>query len=416
MANLFSKFPNRLDFCWEGAVEGDVTLNKNDQFRLSIIEDFRSGRVSRADAARVLNTSERTVTRLAKKIRGHGAAGIVHGNRSRSPWNKIDSTKKVTVQDLIRSDYYDFNVMHTCEVLKERNQITVSYRTLLRWCHEISLVKHVRRKNRTSKQRVFRERMTNEGLLLQMDGSHHEWIPGERWCLIAMIDDATSQIPHAQFFKTESTNNCLEVLENVCLSKGIPQALYVDKAGWFGGTKRYNFSQFEKVCRDLGSNVIFANSPEAKGRIERAWKTFQDRLIPEMRLHNIKSIDEANVYLATVFLPFYWNKRNTVAAASSENRYKQLPEKLNIIDTFCCKEYRHIRRDRTFWYDNKLFKIKCDLGGGLTGMPRLTNPKGAIVKIHRYRDETWAAFFYHQRLEIIEIKLPNKFHVLPKAS
>ena len=146
-----------------------------------------------------------------------------------------------------------------------------------------------------------------------MDGSHHDWNGKNKTVLIAAIDDATSDIPWAEFFTSEDTLNCMTVVQRIIESVGIPEALYVDKAGWFGAiSKRPDFSNFVRACEEIGTKVIFANSPQAKGRIERTWNTFQDRLVPEMRLYNIKHIPEANRYMQEIFLPHYWKAKNTV--------------------------------------------------------------------------------------------------------
>lgn len=373
-------------------------MSKNDQFAYAILQDFRDGKISREQASLLLGCSQRSITRRAAKIRAHGMAGIKHGNERRPPINKLSLELKDRVIALIRSRYYDFNMLHLKEMLLEKEQIVVSYTSLRRWCQEAGLVKH-KRKNRPSKVRTYRERMTSEGLLLQMDGSHHAWNNKDKWCLIAMIDDATSEIPYGEFFKTEDTENCMQVLEAVIALKGIPQAIYVDKAGWFGGTKRVNFSQFERACNELGIRVIFANSPEAKGRIERAWKTFQDRLIPELRLNGIKGISEANTYLRDRFISGYWNQRNRVAARNVRTCYQDIPAWVDLPQIFCLKEYRQVGKAMTFSYENRIYQITSRSVIGL---------KGTRIEIRRYRDGSWAVFRNRIPLEIKEVIKPKR--------
>jgi len=375
-----------------------IFMSKNEQFCFTIIEDFRDGKISRKEAALLLVCSERAVTRRAGRIRKLGLRGAKHGNSDRAPSTKLDPLLKARVIELIRKKYYDFNMSHLRELLLENENIALSYTSLWRWCHEAGVVKF-KKKIRASKLRLYRERMAKEGLLLQMDGSHHKWNNREKWCLIAMIDDATSEIPYAEFFKSEDTLNCMKVLESVITIRGIPQALYVDKAGWFGGTKRSEFSQFERACNELDIRVIYANSPQAKGRIERAWKTFQDRLIPELRLNRIKGMDEANKYLLEVFLATYWNQKNKVKARHPESSYRPLEPGHDLEKIFCRKEERWVANNRCFQFERGIYQILNR---------EIINLAGCKIEIHSYKDGSWSVFRKGEKLTFKEIILPFK--------
>lgn len=209
--------------------------------------------------------------------------------------------------------------------------------------------------------------MPSEGLVLQMDGSHHRFNGRDTWCLIAAIDDATSEIPYAEFFKAETTLNCMKVLKKIIELKGVPQAIYTDQAGWAGGIKREHFNQFQRACEELGIAVIFAQSPEAKGRIERAWGTIQDRLSPELRLNQATSMKKANQYLQNHFLPNYWNKRLTVKPVSQESAYRPLDPHVNLDDIFCLEIYRKITRDNCINWQSGKFEIVSKHGYSLSG-------------------------------------------------
>jgi transposase len=336
-------------------MSGELTMGKAEQFEFSVLEDYREGRVSRSEAAILMGKSERTIDRKVRRVAERGLSGLKHGNRGRSPANKlaVDTIEKALL--LTRSKYFDFNMTHCLEMLEKHEELKVSYQPFRRACHQVGLVKN--KKKIRKKNKYHRDRMACEGLLLQMDGSHHAWNGKDKWCLIAMIDDATSDIPYAEFFKSEDTLNCLKVIEAVIAAKGLPRAVYVDKAGWFGGLKRQEFSQFLRAAEELGIRVIFANSPEAKGRIERAWKTFQDRLIPELRLYGHLTMEQANHYLLQVFLPTYWEKRNTVEAREINSKYREIPLNMDISQICCLKEQRQVRNDLTIHFDNQLYKI-----------------------------------------------------------
>ena len=281
-----------------------VFMSKNDQVCLRVLEDFRFGKISRREAALLLGWSERAVTRRVAKIRAVGITGIKHGNCHRVAINRTEASKRDQMLALAKNVYFDFNMTHCLEMLKERHSLVTSYATFHGWCREAGIGKIKRR--RTSKARVYRERMSCEGLLMQMDGSHHAWNGTDKWCLIAMIDDATSEIPAAKFFPTETTLGCMKVLRSVIEAKGVPQMIYTDEAGWAGGgAKRHGFSQFVRACEELGIRVITTSSAESKGRIERAWRTTQGRLVPELRLNGITTMLDANRYLDQVYLPGY---------------------------------------------------------------------------------------------------------------
>ncbi len=214
---------------------------------------------------------------------------------------------KTQVQTLIKEKYFDVNLQHLSELLAKNENINIKRETLRRWAHEIQHVKRAKRRRPVARKR--RERMESPGLLIQMDGSPHLWFGDKKSCLIAMIDDANSEI-HAEFFPSETTLGCLKIMLDFIAKNGLFKTLYVDRAGIFAGPKRCNFSQMQRACHELGIEIIFANSPQGKGRIERAFDTFQDRLAPELRLQNISDMTNANRYLQEIFIPDFW-KNNT---------------------------------------------------------------------------------------------------------
>ena len=340
-------------------------MSKKAIFRYHVIQNYREGKTLRKEAALLLGVSERHITRLCAKVRTKGAYGLVHGNTGRAPKNKYDEKLKQTILDLKKSIYPDFNVSHSLEKIVKDHNLKVSYSTFRSWCKLNGL--SVGRRKRRSKRRVVRERMRSEGLLLQMDGSHHAWNGRDKWCLIAAIDDATSDIPYAEFFKTETTEGCMKVLRKIIELKGIPGIIYTDQAGWSTGGKRDNFSQFVRACEELGIRVIATSSPEAKGRIERAWRTIQGRLIPELRLNNIKSMTASNEYLQQVFLKNYWKQQNTVLAVNEVNQYRAVPSDLNLDTVFCLKYIRKISRSQTIHFNHRTYRIENTELGDLKG-------------------------------------------------
>jgi hypothetical protein len=368
-------------------------MSKNEQFEYRIISDYLLGKTKRSEAATLISKTERSVSRIARRIERKGFMGVKHGNLGNKPINKKCAINKEKIIKLIEDKYFDFNITHCLEKLIEiENYKDLKYSTLRRWCHEKNIVK--RKHRRSSKVRKLRVRMPNEGLLLQMDGSHHKWNRKDTWCLIAAIDDATSDIPYAEFFLAEDTLNCMTVLQRIIEAKGIPEVIYTDKAGCLGGGKRALFNQFKRACEELDVKIIFANSAQAKGRIERTWDTFQDRIIPEMRLRNIHSMPRANEYLQNEFIPNYWRQNNTVPARDLQIKYRPLPAGVDLNEIFCVKEYRTVKSDHTFSWDSDIYSIDSELKYSIYKQK---------IEIRQYQNMTVEYYFAGKKIKVAPV-------------
>jgi len=378
-------------------MESGFFMNKNEQVEFEILSDFQEGRKTRRQAAMLLGVSERAVSRRTKKLREQGLRGIKHGNYAKSPSNKISTSLKDEVLALIKSRYYDFNISHAHELLREEHGFTLSYMTLLKWCRDSGLGN--RKKRRTSKARIQRERMANEGVLLQMDGSHHKWNGKDTWCLISVIDDATSNIPAGQFYHGETSWNCMHLLRRLFTDRGVPKYLYTDGAGWAGGGgKRQNFSQVVRACKELGIEIIRAHSAEAKGRIERSYKTIQGRLIPEMRLKGITTMKDANRFLDQVYWTD-WSRRYSVEPRDEIDRYRRLKPSEDLDKILCIKNDRQITSDHSISYGSKRYKVNPGKYGSL---------KKKTVTVHEYEDKTFTIYYGAELVEYQEIKIPKR--------
>jgi transposase len=374
-----------------------IYMSKKEEFTYRAVMDFLNGKLSRSSTAELLQIRERSVTRLARRIEAKGFVGATHGNRGSTPANKKPDELKLSTMKLVEELYYDFNMTHCLEKLKEGHGVELKYSVFRRWCHERHMVK--RRKRRRAQARFKRTRMPNEGLLLQFDGSPHRWNNKDVWCLIGAIDDATSEMPWAEFFLAEDTLNCMTVMQRIIEKKGIPHAVYVDKAGWFGGQKRQMFSQFKRACEDLNIRVIFANSAQAKGRIERAWDTLQDRLIPEMRIRNIHRMPAANDFLQSQFLPNYWEQNNRVVPHSIESRYRHVPAGVDLNEIFCIKEHRTVKADHTLSWDGVIYNVASPLKYSI---------QKQHIEIRNYQNGTWRALFAGRTIEIVPAESAEK--------
>lgn len=376
---------------------GGIWMKKRDQLVFDTVTQFLAGRLTRQQAAQLIGRRERTVSRIARRIEQRGLLGVVHGCRGRAAPNRLPDELKAEVLRLMQSRYFDFNLTHALEKLKAEHGISVSHDTLRRWCHEKGLVK--RAKRRRAKVRRYRERMAAEGMLLQLDGSPFHYNGQDVWTLIAAIDDATSDVPWAEFFLSEDTLNCMTVLQRIIETKGLPYAIYTDQAGWLAGSKRSQFTQFTRACEELGIRVIPAYSPQAKGRIERAWHTFQDRIVPELRLRKIRRLPSANTYLQEHFLPGYWRRQNVVKARESEPAYRRLDKRIELAEVLCLKQWRQVQADHTISYEGQTYLIDCPTKYSLWKQK---------VEIRTYQNLSWRAFFADRPLRLRQVSQPQR--------
>ena len=373
-----------------------IVMDSRSQLTVDIIGRVSEGKIDIVNASRLLNKSRRTIERYLQRYREVGIRFVVHQNSGKTPSNKTCDKLKHRVQRLIKDKYFDLNLTHLCEMLQSNHAIHVKRETLRCWAHEIHHVK--RAKRRRSQIRKRRERMEAPGLLMQMDGSTHRWFGDRKSCLIALIGDATSEV-HAEFFEAETTLGCLKVLRDYIKHRGLFKTLYVDRAGIFGGPKRCNFSQVKRACEELGIEIIFANSAQGKGRIERSFDTFQDRLVPELRLKRIKRMDSANRYLQKTFIPDYWQKQIEVLPKSGDSEFTPVPKSVDLDAVFVVKDYRRIRVDHTFSYGNKFYLIESPLRHSIARQK---------IEIRTNHSDGFTAWFADRQLAVSEVIEPTK--------
>lgn len=341
-------------------------MSQRELQRYQVISKTIEGAMSTGEAAQVLGLSQRQVFRQKAKVTALGPQGLIHGNRGRSPATTKPEELMQKVRQLYDEVYRGFNVTHFTEKLTEHEGVEVSRETVrkeLRRHHLIGKMRHA------PKHRSRRERMPMVGMMLQHDTSEHDWLEGRGPAikLIASIDDANNEIPYALFVEADGTLPNMTVMQEILWSKGIPMAFYVDGAS-HNKTQRgkgihrrlrggeYEETQIQRALKELGINLIIAGSPQAKGRVERLFGTFQDRLVSEMRLSSIATLQEANRFLHEDFLPDY-NRRFTVRAAKRGSAYRKLSGKINLHAIFCIKKERTVQRDNTVCYNNRVFQI-----------------------------------------------------------
>lgn len=328
-----------------------------EQRRAWVLTKVIVGEVEAGEAAALLGLSVRSVWRLKRRFADDGPAGLVHGNRGRTSPRRIDESTREQVRTLARGRYDGANDSHLAELLAEAEGIAISRVSVRRILRAAGIASPRRR--RPPRHRSRRDRMPQAGMLLQTDGSRHDWLAdrGPRLTLIAAIDDATGIITGATFREQEDAAGYLSVLRDTIRRHGIPLALYRDRHGIFETPKgmaltleeqlvdRRSPTQFGRALAELDIVSIAAQSPQAKGRIERAWGTFQDRLVVELRLAGAGDLEAANRLLAR-FVPRF-NRRFAVPAANPEPAWRALPAGLGL-DAVCCLKYRRVvARDNT---------------------------------------------------------------------
>ncbi len=370
-------------------------MKEKEQARLMVFNEVERGGIDGGQAAELLHLSLRHVRRLLAAYRRGGAVALAHGNRGRPPWNALKAEVKERVASLVRSRYGGVNTQHLTELLAEREGIRLSRSSLRRIRLDAGL--NSPRKRRAPKHRSRRERYPKEGMLLQIDGSRHDWLEGRGpyLTLIGAIDDATGSVPHALFREQEDAQGYFLLLRGITAGYGVPLALYHDQHSIFEPTVRgpekieeqlegkRRTSHFGRLMAELGIESITALSPQAKGRIERLWGTFQDRLVSELRLAGASSIEAANKVLLD-FLPRY-NARFTIDAAEPGSSYRQLDPSLVYDEVFCFKYYSTVGGDNVVRFGAHRLQI-------LPSRERVSYAH-ALPHVHEHLDGSLALFY-----------------------
>lgn len=313
-------------------MERMVILNSKEQKRLMVLNHIEKGEMRGGEAAQVLDVSLRHIRRLLAAYRSEGALALAHGNRGKKPPNILDSALRKQVRELADTTYAGLNTQHLTEKLSENNGIKVSRSTVRRILIEGGISRP--RKRRPPKHRSRRERYAQMGMLVQVDGSRHDWLEGRGpWMtLIGAIDDATGEVLYAIFRGQEDTVGYFRLVENIVAHYGVPLAVYHDGHAVFETPEQEpmtleeelagerSLTQFGRLLAELDISSIRSRSPQARGRVERLWGTFQDRLVSELRLAGASNIDKANEVLWK-YLPYH-NRKFAVPPAQPGSAFR----------------------------------------------------------------------------------------------
>lgn len=388
-------------------MEERLTLSTKELKRLRALELVEVGRMTVAEAARLLGISERQCWRMLARYREKGAAGLVHGNRDRPSPRRLPTAAREEILTLAHGICRDYNDQHLSEVLQEEHGLQVSRASVRRIRRAAGLASPHKYRRRRGHQR--RERYPQAGMLVQLDASMHDWLEtrGPRLALAAAIDDATNEVVGALFRDQEDAAGYFLLLRDISQTHGLPLAAYADRHTIFQSPLKPTLeqeltgtgpkSQFARLVEALGIELIAAHSPQAKGRIERLWQTFQDRLVKELRQAGATNLQQANQVLAA-YLPKF-NQRFTVAPTQTGSAFQPVPADLDWETVFAFHYQRHVANDHTISLDNHKLQL-----------PPLAHGRSyarAKVDLHHSMDGRLAVRYQGQLLTIFEPAEPG---------
>lgn len=342
-----------------------ITMSVREVERVRIIGDLTEKLFKEKEAALALSLSVRQVRRLKSDFIREGPAGLVHKLRGERSNRRITDKEREKIKNLIEKKYPDLGPKFTWEKLSENENVSFSKETVRRIMMENNLWSSKKKK---AHHREWRERKECLGEMIQTDGSDHDWFEGrnkkiKRCTLLAHIDDATGRLMQAVFARNESLSEVFKVTKKYLLTFGKPLAIYLDRDSIYKKNQKSmldkeSLTQFERAMEELRVKMIHAYSPQAKGRVERLFGTLQDRLIKEMRLRNINSIEEANQFLEDFFIDDF-NRRFAVEPRSRANLHRKIDRRKEDLDRILSKqEQRYIANDFTIQFEKKLFQLE----------------------------------------------------------
>lgn len=348
-------------------MEDILHMSQRELKRLHIIRKAIEKRIRQKEAAGLLELGERQIRRLVKRVREESDKGVIHRLRGKVSHNALPQTMKQKALALCRGIYAGFNPTLASEKLFERNKIKLSRETLRQWFIAEGIA-YEKRKARP--HRKWRPRKAHCGEMIQLDGSHHDWFEGRapKCVLMGYIDDATNRV-HARFYEYEGTIPAMDSFKRYILRYGLPISVYLDRHPTYKSTKkesiedellnRQALSQFGRALEELGVHFIHAQSAPAKGRVERLFKTLQDRLVKEMRLEGTKSTAEGNRILKR-YLPIF-NKRFNVEPVSGEDLHRPLVAGADLDRIFAVRTERVLRNDFTVAHEGRLYQVEDNI-------------------------------------------------------
>lgn len=395
---------------------GTIQMSQQEVSRLEIVQRVKNKQLKQCKAAKMLKIGIRQVKRLVRAYRQQGALGLVSRKRDKPGNRRTPEARRLQAVDLIRTHYSDFGPLLAQEQLEERHGLRFSVETVRQWMMGDGL--WVAKKAPKAVIKQMRERRACWGELVQADGSPHDWFEGRgaSCTLLVFIDDATSQVMWLQFVESETTFAYMNALRSYLKQYGKPLSLYTDKLGVFrvnhpspaSGTGR---TQFGRACDELGIELLAANSPQAKGRVERVNQTLQDRLIKAMRLAGINNAEQGNV-----FLPSYLAKHNpkfAVVPKDLRDAHRVVTEtELELDFILCWKEVRTLSKNLEFSFNSLLYQIQTQGHGYRLRHSKVTVcelPTGVVRVFREGKELLYKTYTRQQRVvEVVGAKELNR--------
>lgn len=380
-------------------MKGVISMSTKETERIVIMDNLLAKRIKQKHAAKQLGISLRQIQRMVKRYKREGVAGLGHKNRGRTSNRALSTVRKEQIVLLMKKDYADCGPTFTAEKLFERDGIAVSKETVRQLMIQEQLWKAQTKKHVVI--HTYRERRSCVGELIQLDGSPHRWFEqrAPACTLIAYIDDATSRIMDGAFVDYEGTFPLFDATEHYLTTYGKPVSFYVDKHSTFKITRQATIeeelkdmlaqSQFARAMGALRVELIFANSPQAKGRVERLFETLQDRLVKELRLLRICTQEEATKYFREVYIPKH-NAKFAVMPKDPTNVHRALLPSDDLTRIFTMQTQRHVSRALVVQYKNTRYQL--DVTGQyrylLINQQILVEEQRNGVLVFRHKDKT----------------------------
>ena len=340
-----------------------ISMTEEEISRHTIIKNLIDGKINGTDASKQIMVSVRQIRRIKAKVKRKGAEGIIHGNRGRKSNRRTDSKILAKTIELLKEKYQGFKPTLATEKLLELDKIELSNEKVRQIMIENKLWKAKPRKQ-SKKKYFWRARKDNFGEMEQFDGSYHNWFGKEESCLLLSVDDATGKITHAKFDYNESIIAVFKFWLEYFEKNGLPISVYLDKFSTYkvnhknATDNKDMVTQFQRASNQAGFKLIFANSPQAKGRVERMNKTLQDRLVKELKLAGITTIEEANEFLEE-YIPKF-NAKFAVVPQKQANLHKEVSAtmKQKLPQIFSIQNQRVIMNDYTIRFENQYFQLE----------------------------------------------------------
>lgn len=343
-----------------------ITMTQKELSRYEIIKRLINKEINGTEAAKQLGLSVRQTKNLKAAVKGHGAKGIIHGNRGRPGNRGLPEARIEQIKKIIKQKYPDFGPTFAVEKLKENHQLIISNEKLRQLMISWKLWKLKPRK-KNKKYRSWRQRKEQYGEMLQFDGSYHKWFEGRapQCCLLASIDDANSKITKLRFVDWEGVKPAFVFWKEYTETCGKPVSIYLDRHSTYKQNAKSLFddpkalTQFERALKkDLNIDIVHAHSPQAKGRAERLFGTLQDRLIKELRLAKINTQEEANKFVDEIFIPQF-NNKFSVLPQKKGNLHRALTklDKENLDKIFSIQDTRVVNNDFTLRFKGQWFQL-----------------------------------------------------------